>query len=39
MVNAYVQNRGQPRLEALMQISNTLDNDVEELIISNKENN
>jgi len=39
MVNAYVQNRRQPRLEALMQISNTLDNDVEELIISNKENN
>ena len=39
MVNAYVQNRQQPRLETLMEIANILDIDVKELIISNKENN
>ena len=38
MVNAYVQNRQQPRLETLMEIANILDIDVKELIISNKEN-
>lgn len=37
MVNAYVQNRQQPRLETLMEIANILDIDVKELIISNKE--
>jgi putative transcriptional regulator len=39
MVNAYAQNRQQPRLETLMQIANILDIDVKELIISNKEKN
>ncbi|WP_352423416.1 helix-turn-helix transcriptional regulator [Proteiniphilum sp.] len=37
MVNAYVQNRQQPRLETLMEIAEILDVDVKELIISNKE--
>jgi transcriptional regulator with XRE-family HTH domain len=37
MVNAYVQNRQQPRLETLMDIATILDVDVKELIISNKE--
>lgn len=37
MVNAYVQNRQQPRLETLMQIADILDVDVKDLIISNKE--
>ena len=37
MVNAYVQNRQQPRLEILMRIAEILDIDVKELIISNKE--
>ncbi|SRX53896.1 helix-turn-helix domain-containing protein [Aequorivita sp. CIP111184] len=35
MVNAYAQNRQQPRLETLMDIANILDVDVKELIISN----
>ena len=39
MVNAYVQNRQQPRLETLMEIANILDIDVKDLIISNKEKN
>ena len=39
MVNAYVQNRQQPRLETLIEIANILDIDVKELIKSNKENN
>ena len=39
MVNAYVQNRQQPRLETLMEIAKILDIDVKDLIISNKENN
>ena len=39
VVNGYVQNRQQPRLETLMEIANILDIDVKELIISNKENN
>ncbi|WP_028666119.1 helix-turn-helix transcriptional regulator [Runella zeae] len=38
MVNAYVQNRQQPRLEILYAIANLLDIDVKDLIISNKEN-
>ena len=37
MVNAYAQNRQQPRLETLMDIANILDVDVKELIISNKD--
>ncbi len=37
MVNAYVQNRQQPRLEIQMSIAEILDIDVKELIISNKE--
>lgn len=37
MVNAYAQNRQQPRLETLMKIANILDVDIKELIISNKE--
>ena len=36
MVNAYVQNRQQPRLEILISIAEILDIDVKELIISNK---
>lgn len=36
MVNAYVQNRQQHRLEILMKIANILDVDIKELIISNK---
>jgi transcriptional regulator with XRE-family HTH domain len=36
MVNAYVQNRQQPRLEILMNIAEILDIDVKELIVSNK---
>jgi len=38
MVNAYVQNRQQPRLEVLMEIAIILDVDIKDLIISNKEN-
>ena len=37
MVNAYAQNRQQPRLETLMEIANILDVDIKELILSNKE--
>ena len=37
MVNGYVQNRQQPRLEVLNEIAEILDVDVRELIISNKE--
>jgi putative transcriptional regulator len=36
MVNGYVQNRQQPRLEVLMAIAEILDVDVKELIVSNK---
>lgn len=39
MVNGYVQNRQQPRLEVLMKIANILDIDVKELIISSKPQN
>jgi len=38
MVNAYVQNRQQPRLEVLMKIAIILDVDIKDLIISNKQN-
>lgn len=37
MVNAYVQNRQQPRLEDLYKIADILQVDVKELIISNKD--
>ena len=37
IVNGYVQNRQQPRLEILMAIAEILDVDVKDLIISNKE--
>lgn len=36
IVNGYVQNRQQPRLEVFMAIAEILDVDVKELIISNK---
>lgn len=36
MVNAYVQNRQQPRLEVLDEISKILDIDIKDLIVSNK---
>ena len=36
MVNGYVQNRQQPRLEVLNEIAKILDVDVRELLISNK---
>ena len=36
MVNGYVQNRQQPRLEILNEIANILDVDVKDLIVSNK---
>lgn len=36
MVNSYVQNRQQPRLEVLMQIAEILDVDIKDLIVSNK---
>lgn len=38
MVNGYVQNRQQPRLEILFKIANILEIDVKELLKSNKEN-
>ena len=38
MVNGYVQNRQQPRLEILYEIATILEIDVKELLISNKEN-
>ena len=37
IVNGYVLNRQQPRLEILMNIAEILDVDVQDLIISNKE--
>ncbi len=37
IVNGYVQNRQQPRLEILMAIAEILDVDVKDLILSNKE--
>jgi putative transcriptional regulator len=36
MVNGYVQNRQQPRLEVLIEIANVLNVDVRELITSTK---
>jgi transcriptional regulator with XRE-family HTH domain len=36
MVNSYVQNRQQPRLEVLIEIAEILDVDVKELIESTK---
>ncbi len=39
MVNGYVQNRQQPRLEVLANIAKILDIDVKDLIVSTKENN
>ena len=39
MVNGYVQNRQQPRLEVLNKIATILEMDVRELIVSNKEDN
>lgn len=38
MVNGYVQNRQQPRLEVLSEIAQILDVDIKELLISTKEN-
>ena len=37
MVNGYVQNRQQPRLEVLAHIANILDVDIKDLIVSTKE--
>ena len=37
MVNGYVQNRQQPRLEVLNEIAEILNVDVRDLIVSNKE--
>jgi len=37
MVNAYVQNRQQPRLEVLMKIAIILDVDIKDLLVSNKD--
>ena len=36
IVNGYVQNRQQPRLEVLMAIAEILDVDVKDLIVSSK---
>ena len=36
MVNAYAQNRQQPRMETLMDILEILDIDIKELLVSNK---
>jgi len=36
MVNAYVQNRQQPRLEVFNEIANILDVDIKDLIVSTK---
>lgn len=36
MVNAYVQNRQQPRLEVLYEIADILEIDIKELLQSNK---
>ena len=38
MVNGYMQNRQQPRLEVLSEIAKILDIAIKELIISTKEN-
>jgi putative transcriptional regulator len=36
MVNAYVQNRQQPRLEILYEIADLLSVDIKDLLVSNK---
>ena len=36
MVNGYVQNRQQPRLEVLSQIAEIIDVDIKDLIVSSK---
>lgn len=36
MVNSYIQNRSQPRIQVLNQIANLLDVDVKDLLVSNK---
>ena len=36
MINAYVQNRQQPRVETLYEIAEILSVDVKELLVSNK---
>jgi putative transcriptional regulator len=38
MVNGYVQNRQQPRLEVLIEIANILEVDVTKLLIQTKKN-
>lgn len=38
MVNSYVQNRQQPRLEVLVHIAQLLDVDVKDLLVSTKTN-
>jgi len=38
MVNGYVQNRQQPRLEVLIEIANILNVDVTKLLIQTKKN-
>ena len=38
MVNGYVQNRQQPRLEVLIEIANILNVNVTELLIQTKKN-
>ena len=38
MVNGYVQNRQQPRLEVLYQIADILDIDVKDLLVGANEN-
>jgi transcriptional regulator with XRE-family HTH domain len=37
-MNAYVQNRQQPRIEVLNEIAEILDIDIKELLINTKEN-
>jgi len=39
MVNGYVQNRQQPRLEVLNDIAEILNVDIKDLIVSTKDNN
>ena len=39
MVNAYVQNRQQPRLEVLYEIANILKIDIKDLLKTNEEGN
>jgi transcriptional regulator with XRE-family HTH domain len=39
MVNSYVQNRRQPSIEVLFQIAEILNEDVKDLLVSNKKKN